>query len=118
MSCNYEALRGYVESGKTNKEIADLEGVSLSLVEHWIRRNGLKGIRKKGRKFEVKEEIRHREAVPDFKPGYNADRYWCRSCQYRAKIKGCDYYMITNEERICDPGDCDKYVKGPRLIKE
>lgn len=54
------------------------------------------------------------------KPGWNADRHACRNCKYRAggPRSGCDYYVITDKERGCDPGDCDKYEKGNRYGKE
>lgn len=123
IACDYEVLKGYIESGKTDGEIADLECVSVSTVKRWICENGLAGIRKRGRKSKdgtKKHETKPRvkKAEPNINPGYNADRYWCNSCQYRAKKKGCDYYMHTDKERGCDPENCDKYVRGPRLGKE
>lgn len=47
----------------------------------------------------------------------NADRHWCEICQYRAKVKGCDYYLRTNKLRGCDPAECDKCVPGEPLWK-
>ena len=47
------------------------------------------------------------------KPGWNKDRHACRSCRYRARgaKSGCDYYVVTDMERGCDPADCDKYER-------
>lgn len=47
------------------------------------------------------------------KPGWNKDRHACKSCRYRAgeAKSGCDYYVITDMERGCDPADCDKYER-------
>lgn len=47
------------------------------------------------------------------KPGWNKDRHACRSCRFRAggAKSGCDYYVITDMERGCDPADCDKYER-------
>lgn len=123
IACDYEVLKGYIESGKTDGEIADIECVSVSTVKRWICENGLSGIRKRGRKSKdgtKKQETKPcvKKVEPDFKPGYNADRYWCNSCQYRAEKKGCDYYVHTDKVRGCDPENCDKYVRGPRLGKE
>ena len=48
------------------------------------------------------------------KPGWNKDRHACKSCKYQARgaRSGCDYYVITDMERGCDPADCDKYAEG------
>lgn len=50
------------------------------------------------------------------KPGWNKDRHACKSCRYRAggASSGCDYYVITDMERGCDPADCDKYAEEER----
>lgn len=123
IACDYEVLKGYIESGKTDGEIADIKRVSVSTVKRWICENGLSGIRKRGRKSKdgtKKQETKPcvKKVEPDFKPGYNADRHWCNSCQYRAEKKGCDYYVHTDKVRGCDPENCDKYVRGSRLGKE
>lgn len=47
--------------------------------------------------------------------GWNEDRHGCKICKYRAEFKGCDYYMITDTERGCDPSVCDKFEKGDRV---
>lgn len=47
--------------------------------------------------------------------GHNADRHLCKSCQYRGETSGCDYVVFTDQERVCDPAMCDKYMKGDRL---
>ena len=50
------------------------------------------------------------------KSGWNEDRHACKSCRYRAvgAKSGCDYYVITDMERGCDPADCDKYAEEER----
>ena len=47
------------------------------------------------------------------KPGWNKDRHACKSCRFRAggAKSGCDYYVVTDMERGCDPADCDKYER-------
>ncbi len=100
-----------VETGKTKKEtalelaahgmstaeIAKQMGESYSNVYYWTHKD--KSRKKKQKKVS----------------GWNADRHGCRTCQYRAEKKGCDYYIITDRERGCDPADCNRYEKGERL---
>lgn len=54
------------------------------------------------------------------KPGWNKDRHACKSCRYRAggASSGCDYYVITDMERGCDPADCDRYIEGERVERK
>ena len=85
--------------GMSTAEIAKQMGESYSNVYYWTHKD--KSKKKKQKKVS----------------GWNADRHGCRTCQYRAEKKGCDYYLITDQERGCDPEDCNKYVKGERLEK-
>lgn len=121
MTCDPEVLKGYVESGKTDKEIAELEHVSLTVVKRWIKENGLTGVRKKGRipKSKPEKQEKKPEPVPVI-PGHNADRHLCRTCQYRGRAEsgnGCDYIEHEEHSRSysCSVEDCSVYVKGPRL---
>lgn len=126
-TCDPDVLRGYVESGKTDKEIAELEHVSLTVVKRWIKEGGLIGVRKKGRvpkpKPEKLEKAKKKpDAVPVI-PGHNADRHLCKTCQYRGwpeRGNGCDYIVHNPHSRssICSIEDCNVYVKGPRLKKK
>ena len=54
------------------------------------------------------------------KPGWNKDRHACKSCKYQARgaSSGCDYYVITDMERGCDPADCDRYIEGERVERK
>ena len=54
------------------------------------------------------------------KPGWNKGRHACKSCRYRAggASSGCDYYVITDMERGCDPADCDRYIEGERVERK
>ena len=42
-----------------------------------------------------------------------------KTCKYRSckpEVNHCDYALITEQLRGCDPDKCDKYEKGKRLI--
>lgn len=58
-------------------------------------------------------------------PGDNSDRHLCMTCKYRGKKRpgrpkkdgasarpGCNYYVITDQERGCDVEKCDKWEEG------
>ena len=52
--------------------------------------------------------------------GFNADRHLCKTCCYRASVKGnnlknkCNYFLITGELRRCKASECNKYIKGAK----
>ena len=89
------ALELYAK-GSSVREIADQVGAKYSTVYYWI------------------------HAKTQKKPSWNEDRHACKTCQYRADgaRRGCDYYVLTDRERGCDPADCDKYIKGDRQKNE
>lgn len=82
--------------GVSVKEIADRIGAKYNTVYYWLHAN------------------------MNRKPGWNQDRHACKTCRYRGEKvnSGCDYYVLTDRERGCDPADCDKYIKGERLKNE
>ena len=51
---------------------------------------------------------------------FNADRHLCKTCCYRASVKGnnlknkCNYFLITGELRRCKVSECNKYIKGAK----
>ena len=52
--------------------------------------------------------------------GMNADRHLCKTCCYRANVRGnnlgnrCNYFLITGELRKCEVAECNKYIKGKK----
>ena len=82
--------------GVSVKEIADRIGAKYNTVYYWLHAN------------------------MNRKPGWNQDRHACKTCRYRGEKvnSGCDYYVLTDRERGCDPADCDKYIKGDRQKNE
>lgn len=103
--------------GKTTSQIAKEIGVPYSTVYNWLNPDKCKSRAKK-----PAEKIPEDYINPDAKPGWNADRKKCKTCRYRQgpwdtrQGRGsCDYLEITGHSRGCAPGDCDRYVKGPRL---
>lgn len=97
-----EKIRELMEQGKGIKEISDKIGVAYGTVGYYMTK-----IREEKRRQAEKASIQEAGKA-------NADRHLCRTCKYRAKTKGCDYYIMTNKERVCDPEECDKYEEGPR----
>lgn len=94
-----ERHKQFLAEGKSHAEIGRIFGLSVTTV--W----------KRAKKFQPAE-------VP-VKTANNADRHLCRTCKYRAEgaKKGCDYYVITDEPRGCDPDECTKYVKGDQFVR-
>ncbi|MEJ8735323.1 hypothetical protein [Mediterraneibacter sp. ICN-202921] len=98
---NQEKARDMAARGMKAPEIAKELGLKYNTVYYYLHPE--KCSRKKTKAVKPDEKIA---------TGWNADRHACKSCQYRAEKKGCDYYLITDKERGCDPADCDKYVEG------
>lgn len=45
----------------------------------------------------------------------------CKTCIYRASksaINGCDYIFIVGHSRGCAVKECDKYVRGQRIVRK
>ena len=102
--------------GKTTSQIAKETGIPYSTVYNWLHPEKCKPKKKPA------ETIPEDYINPDAKPGWNADRKKCKTCRYRQgqwDVKqgrgSCDYLEITGHSRGCAPGDCDRYVKGPRM---
>lgn len=102
-------------SGMKTNEIAAMLGVKYNTVYSWLhpRKN------RKSARMKAIEESADRASREEHSAGWNEDRHACKSCCYRAPRgnSGCDYYIITDQERGCDPADCDKYKKGDRVEK-
>ena len=103
-----EIILDLAAQGMTAPEIARKTGIKYNTVYFHLNPEKCSK-RKKSAKSAMKES-----AVR--KSGWNKDRHACKSCQYRAggASSGCDYYVITDMERGCDPADCDKYAEGDR----
>lgn len=86
--------------GLNIKEIAKESGLNYSTV-YWYLSTG-------------KIENENVDCNEVGKPGWNADRHACKTCKYRSGVKGCDYYIVTDRMRGCNPEDCDKYKEGPK----
>lgn len=102
-------------SGMKTNEIAAMLGVKYNTVYNWLNpRKNRKNVREKKIKESANQVSRERHVS-----GWNKDRHACKSCCYRAPrgSSGCDYYILTDQERGCDPADCDKYIKGDRVEK-
>lgn len=78
--------------GMTASEIAKELGLKYNTVYYYLHPE--KCSKKKARAVKPAEKMA---------PGWNADRHACKSCQYRASgHKGCDYYLLTDQERGCE----------------
>ena len=107
---NQEKARELAEQGMSASEIAAELGIKYNTVYYYLHPEKHSRKRKAAQAKKPASAVRT-EAVG--KPGWNQDRHACQSCQYRSSgQKGCDYYLLTDKERGCDPADCDKYVRG------
>lgn len=107
---NQEKARELAKQGMSASEIAAELGIKYNTVYYYLHPEKHSRKRKAAQAKKPASAVRT-EAVG--KPGWNQDRHACQSCQYRSSgQKGCDYYLLTDKERGCDPADCDKYVKG------
>lgn len=102
--------------GKSNKEIAELMGVSTATVKNRICENGLTGLRKQGGNHK-KSDTQKIETI-----GMNIDRHLCRSCKFRdgmAAVRGgCNYLVIVGHSRGCSVENCNVYEKGKKVTKK
>ena len=105
---NQERARQLAGQGMTASQIAKLLGVKYNTAYYYLHPEKCSRTKKK-KPIPTEEDTGIRVT------GWNADRHACRSCRYRSSgQKGCDYYVLTDHERGCDPADCDKYEKGER----
>ena len=108
---NQEKARKLAEQGMSASEIAAELGIKYNTVYYYLHPEKRSG--KKNAVQTKKKLVAGVKAETVGKPGWNQDRHACQSCQYRSSgQKGCDYYLLTDKERGCDPADCDKYVRG------
>lgn len=101
-----EIIKPYVEKGLSIQEIVDMTGLKYTTVQ--VARRKMLGSPDKKRSTKRKK-------------GWNKDRHACRTCKWRGNTYGknkCDYIILTrpNHSRGCSVEDCDKYIRGPRVI--
>lgn len=102
--------------GKTAAQIAKETGMAYNTVYYYLNPDKCKP---KKQATEIPVDYKN----PDARPGWNADRKKCKTCQYRQahnnptdQNKGnCNYIEIAGHSRGCAVEDCDRYVKGKRL---
>ena len=105
--------------GKTAAQIAKETGWAYNTVYYYLNPDKCKP---KKQATEIPVDYRN----PDARPGWNADRRKCKTCQYRQAHnnptdlnKGnCNYIEIVGHSRGCAVEDCDRYVKGAIMRKE
>lgn len=91
-----------LKQGASVKHVSVVTHISYGAVYYWNKK--------------LKKASKSSLSLPPGTPGWNADRHGCKTCQYRStREKGCDYYMLTDQERGGDPADCTKYVEGNRV---
>lgn len=107
---NQERARELAAQGMSASQIAAKLGLKYNTVYYYIHPEKCSK-RKKPAKPAKPVPAVEKSAIG--KPGWNKDRHACRSCRFRAggAKSGCDYYVITDMERGCDPADCDKYER-------
>lgn len=108
---NQERARELAAQGMSASQIAAKLGLKYNTVYYYIHPEKCSK-RKKPAKPAKPVPAVEKSMVGN--PGWNEDRHACKSCRYRAggAKSGCDYYVITDMERGCDPSDCDKYAEG------
>ena len=82
------AIRNLIDQGMTNIEIAEKLNIP-ELTVSWHRRT-----------YRADKAV---ESAP------NVDRHLCKTCKYKAKGSGCDYFCKTDKVRGCDPEYCNKW---------
>lgn len=114
---NQERARELAAQGMSASQIAAELGLKYNTVYYYLHPEKCSKRKKSAKPAKpapaVKEGIVGR-------PGWNKDRHACKSCRYRAggASSGCDYYVITDVERGCDPADCDRYIEGERVERK
>ena len=107
---NQERARELAAQGMSASQIAAKLGLKYNTVYYYIHPEKC---RKRKKPVKPAKPVPAVEKNAIGKPGWNKDRHACKSCRYRAggAKSGCDYYVITDMERGCDPADCDKYAE-------
>lgn len=108
---NQERARELAAQGMSASQIAAKLGLKYNTVYYYIHPEKCSKRKKAAKPAKPVPAV---EKSMIGKPGWNKDRHACKSCRYRAggASSGCDYYVITDMERGCDPADCDKYAEG------
>ena len=102
-----EIIKPYVDRGMSIQEIAEITGLKYSTVQA----ARLRILGKPSKSENIKR-----------KKGWNKDRHACKTCQWRgSKIgrNGCDFIILVrpNHSRGCKVEDCDKYIRGARIME-
>ena len=110
---NQERARELAAQGMSASQIADELGLKYNTVYYYIHPEKCSKRKKAAKPAKPVPAVKQSMIG---KPGWNKDRHACRSCKYQARgaSSGCDYYVITDMERGCDPADCDKYAEEER----
>lgn len=107
---NQERARELAAQGMSASQIAAELGLKYNTVYYYLHPEKCSKRKKSAKPAKPVPAVK-KSAIG--KPGWNKDRHACKSCRYRAggAKSGCDYYVITDIERGCDPADCDKYER-------
>lgn len=107
---NQERARELAAQGMSASQIAAKLGLKYNTVYYYIHPEKCSKRKKTAKPVKPVPAV---EKSMVGKPGWNKDRHACKSCRYRAggAKSGCDYYVVTDMERGCDPADCDKYER-------
>ena len=114
---NQERARELAAQGMSASQIAAELGLKYNTVYYYLHPEKCSKRKKSAKPAKPAPAVKE-GAVG--KPGWNKDRHACKSCRYRAggASSGCDYYVITDMERGCDPADCDRYIEGERVERK
>ena len=108
---NQERARELAAQGMSASQIAAELGLNYNTVYYYLHPEKCSKRKKSAKPAKPVPAV---EKSTIGKPGWNKDGHACKSCKYQARgaSSGCDYYVITDMERGCDPADCDKYAEG------
>lgn len=114
---NQERARELAAQGMSASQIAAELGLKYNTVYYYLHPEKCSKRKKSAKPAKPAPAVKE-GAVG--KPRWNKDRHACKSCRYRAggASSGCDYYVITDMERGCDPADCDRYIEGERVERK
>lgn len=114
---NQERARELAAQGMSASQIAAELGLKYNTVYYYLHPEKCSKRKKSAKPAKPAPAVKEGTVG---RPGWNKDRHACKSCRYRAggASSGCDYYVITDMERGCDPADCDRYIEGERVERK
>lgn len=117
---NQERARELAAQGMSASQIAAELGLKYNTVYHYLHPEKCSKRKKSAKPAKPAKPAPAVKEGTVGRPGWNKDRHACKSCRYRAggASSGCDYYVITDMERGCDPADCDRYIEGERVERK